>query len=200
MLLTPPSPPLLKFCDARDRLGRVLANWLRLTGLLGVGAHGVVYEAVDIHTSFPYAVKALNKIDLDERRRKLQQREVQLHHKASHHPNVVSLFKIIDSYECTFLVLEFCAEGTLFSNITERGHYLGDDCMAKRAFLQILDAVYFCHSIGIFHRDLKPENILVTDGGTVKVADFGLATSHSITSDFGYGSTHVARYCFPFMV
>ncbi|KAL8670150.1 MAG: hypothetical protein Q9168_005297 [Polycauliona sp. 1 TL-2023] len=191
MLLTPPpSPPLLGLCAPEDRLGLILANRLELTGILGVGAYGVVYTAVDIHTNIPYAVKALNKVGLDERQRKFQQREIQLHHEASHHPNVVSLVKIMDSYDCTFVVLEFCPEGDLFSNITESGHYLGNDFMAKRAFLQILDAVHFCHSIGIYHRDLKPENILVTDGGlTVKIADFGLATRDHITSDFGCGST-----------
>jgi serine/threonine protein kinase len=62
--------------------------------------------------------------------------------------------------------------------------------MVKSIFLQILDAVNFCHMIGIYHRDLKPENILVTNGGnTVKLADFGLATTERITSDYGCGST-----------
>ncbi len=191
MLPTPPhSPPLNGIRCPEDRLGLVLANRLELTGILGVGAYGVVYTAVDIHTKVPYAVKALNKIGLDPRQRAFQQREIQLHHAASHHPNVVSLVKIMDSYDCTFVVLEFCPEGDLFSSITEKGHYLGNDLMAKHAFLQILDAVDFCHSIGIYHRDLKPENILVTDGGlTVKLADFGLATQDYITDDFGCGST-----------
>ena len=190
MLPTPPPSPPLGFCAPKDRLGQILAGRLELTGILGVGAYGVVYTAIDLHTSVPYAVKALNKIGLDPRQRKFQQREIQLHHHASHHPNVVSLVKILDDVDCTFVVIEFCPEGDLFSNITERGHYVGDDSLARHIFLQILDAVESCHSIDIYHRDLKPENILVTDGGmTVKLADFGLATTDRITTDFGCGST-----------
>lgn len=186
----PPSPPLTGIRSPEDRLGEVLANWLRLTGILGVGAYGVVYTAVDINTNVPYAVKALNKIGLDARQQAFQQREIQLHHEASHHPNVVSMVKIMTTYDCTFVVLEYCPEGDLFSSITEKGQYLDNDTMAKHAFLQILDAVDFCHSIGIYHRDLKPENILVSDGGwTVKLADFGLATKDHYTNDFGCGST-----------
>ena len=185
-----PSPPLTGICSPEDRLGLILADRLELTGILGVGAYGVVYTAVDIHNRIQYAVKALNKIGLDQRQRRFQQREIQLHHEASHHPNVVSLIKIMDSFDCTYVVLEFCPEGDLFSSITENGQFLGNDFMARRAFLQILDAVDFCHSLGIYHRDLKPENILVTDGGlTVKLADFGLATRDYVTSDFGCGST-----------
>ncbi|PGH23375.1 RAN protein kinase [Polytolypa hystricis UAMH7299] len=192
MLPTPPqSPPPQSICESpEDRLGLLLANRLELTGILGVGAYGVVYSAVDIHTHVPYAVKALDKTGLDPRQRKFQQREIKLHHLASQHPNVVSLVRIMDSLDCTFVVIEFCPEGDLFSNITERGHFVGNDPLAKRAFLQILDAVQFCHSMGIYHRDLKPENILVTDHGmTVKLADFGLATTDYYTSDFGCGST-----------
>lgn len=184
----PPSPP--RCFSPEDRLGLLLANRLELTSILGVGAYGVVYTAIDIHTNVPYAVKALNKTGLDPRQRKFQQREIKLHHLASQHPNVVSLVSIMDSLDCIYVVIEFCPEGDLFSSITEHGHYVGNDILAKRAFLQILDAVQYCHSLGIYHRDLKPENILVTDGGmTVKLADFGLATTDDYTSDFGCGST-----------
>lgn len=190
MLPTPPPSPLSHTFGPEERLGLVLDGWLELTGILGIGAYGVVYSSTDINTNIPYAVKALNKTGLDSRSRKFQQREIQLHHAASHHPNVVSLVKIMESDDCTFVVLEFCPEGDLFASITEGGHYLGNDHLAKRAFLQILEAVEFCHSIGIYHRDLKPENILVSDDGwTVKLADFGLATKDAATDDFGCGST-----------
>lgn len=186
----PPSPPITRCYAPEDRLGLLLANRLELIGILGVGAYGVVYTAIDIHTNVMYAVKALNKAGLDPRQLKFQQREIKLHHMASQHPNVVSLVRIMDSIDCTYVVIEFCPEGDLFSSITEKGNFVHNDHLVRRVFLQILDAVQYCHNIGIYHRDLKPENILVTDQGlTVKLADFGLATTDACTSDFGCGST-----------
>lgn len=191
MYPTPPASPTNDaYCNPEDRLGHILAGRLQLTSVLGVGAYGVVYTALDLQTNIQYAVKALNKLGLEPRQQRFQQREIQLHYQASFHPNVVSLVKIMDTPDTTYVVIEYCPEGDLFSNITERGKYVANDYMAKSIFLQILDAVEYCHSVGIYHRDLKPENILVTDDGmTVKLADFGLATTDRITSDYGCGST-----------
>lgn len=191
MLPTPPASPSLKGTRApEDRLGQILAGRLQLTGIIGIGAYGVVYTAVDICTNTPYAVKALNKIGLDARQKKFQERELQLHGQVGNHPNIISLTQIIPSDDCTYVVMEYCPEGDLFTNITERGVYVGNDYLAKHVFLQLLDAVEHCHAAGIYHRDLKPENVLVTNGGaTVKLADFGLATKDFYTSDFGCGST-----------
>jgi serine/threonine protein kinase len=100
------------------------------------------------------------------------------------------MLKIVEAPDCTYVILEYCPEGDLFFNITERGEYVGKDLLSKKVFLQILDAVEHCHSLGIYHRDLKPENILVSDNGeTVKLADFGLATNQEHSEDYGCGST-----------
>ncbi|KAK2768772.1 hypothetical protein FQN54_000628 [Arachnomyces sp. PD_36] len=170
-----------------DRLGLLLGNRLELVSILGADS----YKAIDIHTNVPYTAKAINKNGLNHRQLKLRQREIKLHHLASEHPNVISMDRIMDSDDCTFVVIEFCSEGDLFSNITERGKFVGNDPLVKRVFLQILDAVQFCHSIGIYHHDLRPENIFVTDQGmTIKVANFSCATTDYIRSDFdGCGST-----------
>lgn len=173
-----------------DRIGQLIAGRLELSGVLGVGAYGVVYTAVDIFNLTPYAVKALSRVGLDERQKRFQQREIALHLKASGHRNVVSLVKVVETADTTFVVMEYCPEGDLFASITERGQYVGNDFLAKRVFLQLLDAVEYCHNLGVYHRDLKPENILVCDrGNQVKLADFGLATTEEVTSDFGCGST-----------
>ena len=178
-----------------QRLGRLLEGKLQLTEILGTGAYGVVYLAQDIKTGIRYAVKCLSKFNADgtplERRQiAYQQREIRLHYLASAHPNVVSMLKIVEDPDCIYVVLEYCPEGDLFLNITELGQFVGKDALARRAFLQILDAVEHCHKLGVYHRDLKPENILVSDNGaTVKLADFGLATSDPRSEDYGCGST-----------
>jgi serine/threonine protein kinase len=168
---------------------------LELKTILGTGAYGVVYSAFDHLTQTWYAVKALSKTNangepLDKRQREFQSREIRLHYMASAHPNIVSVLKIVDDPECTYVVLDFCPEGDLFSNITERGRYVGNDALVRQAFLQILDAVEHCHRLGIYHRDLKPENILVSNAGNqVLLADFGLATTTPVSEDHGCGST-----------
>lgn len=202
-LPTPPStPPPQAHPQSRclpptpeSRIGIFLGRSLELKGILGTGAYGVVYSAIDHLTQTWYAVKALSKTNangepLDRRQREFQSREIQLHYHASAHPNIVSMLKIVDDPDCTYVVLEYCPEGDLFSNITERGRYVGNDTEVQRAFLQILDAVEHCHRLGIYHRDLKPENILVSNGGdSVLLADFGLATTDSESEDHGCGST-----------
>lgn len=201
--LTPPASariaplpvPRIAPIPAEARLGSVLGGRLRFDSILGTGAYGVVYSAVDIYNRTRYAVKTLSKFNadgspLDQRQTTFQAREIRSHWEASAHPNVVGMLKIIDEPDCIFVVLEYCPEGDLFYNITELGQYVGNDVLAKHVFLQLLDAVSYCHSRGIYHRDLKPENVLVTNqGNTVKLADFGLATSSETSEDYGCGST-----------
>ncbi|KAH6678214.1 putative negative regulator of sexual conjugation and meiosis [Halenospora varia] len=200
LLTPPPSQPGLKTRQAHasnlkipptpeSRIGIFLGKSLQLKGILGTGAYGVVYSAFDYSSYAWYAVKALSKFNpngepLDRRQREFQSREIQLHYAASAHPNIVSMLKIVDDPDCTYVILEYCPEGDLFSNITERGLYVSNDALVQRAFLQILDAVEHCHRLGIYHRDLKPENILVSNSGhDVLLADFGLATTDSLSED-----------------
>lgn len=178
-----------------ERLGRFITPSLQLTNILGSGAFGVIYAAIDRKDEAKYAVKCLSKLNadgtaLDRRQQGFQVREIRLHYLASDHPNVVSLLKIIDNPDCIYMIMEYCPEGDLFFNITECGAYVGKDEVCKRAFLQILDAVEHCHSIGIYHRDLQPKNFLVADGGkTLKLTDFGLATTNDRSEEYGCGST-----------
>ncbi|KAI9636687.1 kinase-like domain-containing protein, partial [Dioszegia hungarica] len=176
-----------------DLIGSRIDNGrLVLLKVLGVGAYGVVYLAQDTWQPQPtwLAVKCLLRAGLDTRQRHFQMREIGLHQLAGRHPGVVKLHKVMEEDGLIFMIMDYYDEGDLFGMITEKQRYLGNDELIRKVFLQIIDAVAYCHSMGIYHRDLKPENILVMDQGRkVCIADFGLATSEKASTDFGCGST-----------
>lgn len=173
-----------------SKIGLVLDNRLEITGIIGVGTYGLVYVAMDIFTCVSYAIKSILKIGHDSRHQKFQTREIALHSKVQCHPHIVSIIEVLDTPDCVYIVMEYCSEGDLFTAITEKNEYVGNDTLIKQVFLQLLSAVEYCHSSGVYHRDLKPENILVTQSGKfLKLADFGLATTEAFTSEFGCGSS-----------
>ena len=87
--------------------------------------------------------------------------------------------------------MDFCPDGDLFSQILHQRRYLGHDGLIKHVFLQLLDAVGYCHSLGIYHRDLKPDNVLCFNGGLrLALTDFGLATTDRMSDEFRSGSVY----------
>ncbi|KAI9315080.1 kinase-like domain-containing protein, partial [Dichotomocladium elegans] len=155
---------------------------IHLTSLLGMGAYGVVFLGIRTNTSRRCAVKLLSESDAAKN-------EIKLHKRVSGHPGILPLEEIIREKGHVFLVLEYAPEGDLFSAITQKQGIVGNDRAIRSIFLQILDAVQHCHDHGVAHRDLKPENILMFPHRSVKIADFGLATGQSVSSEFGCGSS-----------
>lgn len=70
------------------------------------------------------------------------------------------------------MVMELVTGGELFDKIALEGPM--KENQARLVFAQLLDAVEYCHSKGVYHRDIKPENILLASSGSVKLSDFGL--------------------------
>ncbi|KAJ3742486.1 kinase-like domain-containing protein [Lentinula detonsa] len=174
---------------------------LELVEVLGVGGYGVVYRAEEICCSSPksYAVKCLLHRSSAQfaRQRQIHIREIALHQLASAHPNVVTLHRVIEDYNCTYIIMDYAPDHDLFHQILHNCRYLGNDYLVKHVFLQLLDAVEYCHSLGIYHRDLKPENVLCWDDGLrVAITDFGLATTDKFSEEFRTGSVyHMSPEC-----
>ncbi|KAF8949763.1 hypothetical protein BGZ46_004958 [Entomortierella lignicola] len=175
--------PSMQPCVTAAQLPRLIDNGrLVLQEILGVGAYGSVYRATDTQTGQIYAVKCLNKTGLDSRQRAFQIQEANIHGLVSGHPNIATLHRVIDEEDCLHMILD-CGAEDLFCTITERGGF-ANTLVIKSIFGQIASAVMHCHNNGVYHRDLKPENIIMF-GQSVKLVDFGLATTSETSSDFG---------------
>ena len=165
----------------------------KLVQVLGEGAYGVVFRAVRQDDTSPepksYAIKIMEKAPEHTKLWKLQQRELRAHMEVSDHPNICRLYGYYETEELFYIVLEYCPGGDLLHALVERRLYTRNDELLKNVFVQILDAVEYCHENGIYHRDLKPDNILINEDGTqIKLADFGLSTTSKISDSFGCGS------------
>ena len=177
-----------------DFTGRVIDNGrYKLVSVLGAGAYGVVYRALDLSSAgspVERAVKILDKRNLSDAAARRVRREIVLHHVVSEHPNVVTMHLAFEDAMFVYLVLDYCPGGDLFARIADDKCFFRNDELSKAVFLKILDGVAHCHQQRVFHRDLKPENILCSeDGSQVYVSDFGLCTAGLVSQTFGCGSS-----------
>lgn len=167
--------------------GEVIAGQLgikmKLSKIIGSGGAGLVYLAIDINLpKNRYAVKCV-------RNTKLAYGEVKMHKAVSGHRNIVSVYEIITKGAFLFVVMELCPGGDLFDAITSRGMFTFQDDLIKSVFMQILDAVQWCHDRKVSHRDIKTENILCNDDcSQIWLADFGIACKERYSVDFGCGT------------
>ncbi|CAB4301497.1 unnamed protein product [Prunus armeniaca] len=84
----------------------------------------------------------------------------------------IKLYEVMATKTKIYFVLEYVKGGELFHKVS-KGRLKED--MARMYFQQLISAVDFCHSRGVYHRDLKPENLLLDENGTLKISDFGLS-------------------------
>ena len=139
---------------------------------IGEGGMGVVYKARDTHLERFVAIKILppERIADPERKRRFVQEARAA--SALNHPNIITVHDIACDAGLDFMVMELVAGKPLDQLIERKGLKLSD---ALKYGVQIADALAAAHAAGIVHRDLKPGNVMVSEGGQVKVLDFGLA-------------------------
>jgi serine/threonine protein kinase len=138
---------------------------------LGRGSSSIVHEVVHRASGRRFAVKRPNRIDADSMTRLRREARVLT---MLDHPNVVRVFDFVaDGPGGPYLVMELLL-GELLSDRLQR---VGRIALFESAAIlqQIVSAVGTAHALGILHRDLKLENLFMTEGGLVKVLDFGVA-------------------------
>ena len=143
-----------------------------ISGRLGEGGMGVVYQATDTRLGREVAIKMLPDAFVEDAERLARfQREAQLL-AALNHPNVGGIYGLEEEGAKRFLVLELIPGETLGERLARGALPPGE---ALPVALQLAHALEAAHARGIVHRDLKPANVKLTPDGAVKVLDFGLA-------------------------
>jgi serine/threonine protein kinase len=140
---------------------------------LGEGTFAKVKYGRHVDTGASFAIKIIDK-DKILKHKMVQQikREISTM-KLVKHPNIVQIFEVLASKTKIYLVLEYVTGGELFNKILNQGRLREDQ--SRKYFQQLIDAVDYCHSRGVYHRDLKPENLLLDAAGNLKISDFGLS-------------------------
>lgn len=139
---------------------------------LGQGNFAKVYFARNMTNGQSVAIKIIDKDKITRVGLIVQiKREISIMRLVKH-PNVLQLFEVMASKSKIYFVLEYAKGGELFNKIS-KGKFSED--IARRYFHQLISAVDYCHSRGVYHRDLKPENLLLDENENLKVSDFGLS-------------------------
>ncbi|MBN2217826.1 MAG: protein kinase [Pirellulales bacterium] len=155
--------------------GKVLHGY-RLRRCVGRGGMGIVYEAKRLADGQRVALKMLSHrfaYDLEVQQR--FEREIQICRSLCH----AAIPRILDHFTAfgtNFMVMEFC-DGVTLDEFIRAGGPL-DEQQVRSIVGQLATALSHIHRHGICHRDVKPRNIIISDErGTVRLMDFGLATS-----------------------
>jgi len=177
--------------------GMVLDGRYESISPLNHGSFGMVFLAKDTATGEHVAIKCLSKvasakdssaIGVDE-----DSVELACHDRLGHHPNIVNLIRSFETKAHMYLVLEYCSMGDLYEAIRlGRGPLETEN--VREFMLQLISALAFMHSKGLYHRDIKPENIFLAHDGSMKLGDLGLATTEGWSHEASVGSD---RYMAP---
>lgn len=178
--------------------GVILDERYRTISPLNHGSFGMVFMAQDLLTDETVAIKCITKksapsdagldFAVDDK-----SEELALHSRLKPSHNIVNLIRSFETEAHVYLVLEFCPQGDLYEAI-RKGHGPLETEHVRQLMLQLVDAVSFIHSKGVYHRDIKPENIFLAQDGSLKLGDFGLATTDKWSYEVTVGSD---RYMAP---
>jgi len=148
----------------------------RILSIIGQGAMGVVYKAVDPMIDRTVAIKTVNlnlsRDEIEEFEARFQQ-EIKAAGRLNH-PNIVTIYDVGRNENIAYMAMEFL-EGKELKDILADGDGVPLVATTVDWIAQIAQGLGFAHENDIVHRDVKPSNIMVVRGGLAKITDFGIA-------------------------
>lgn len=168
--------------------GKLLGNRYEIIQKIGNGGMATVYKATDIILKRSVAVKILrDEFTTDEEFIRRFEAEAQSAARLTH-ANIVSIYDVGVEGSLYFIVMELIQGKTLKEIIVEEQGPLPWKWSVNVA-IQIAQALEMAHRNNIIHRDIKPHNIIITEDGTAKVTDFGIAKAVSNSTITAFGTT-----------
>ncbi|HXG63814.1 MAG TPA: serine/threonine-protein kinase, partial [Blastocatellia bacterium] len=153
-------------------VGNILGNY-RIVEKLGEGGMGAVYKGVDMMLEREVAIKMLRP-ELSSQPHVVERfRSEAITLAKLNHPNIATLFNFLREGSDFFMVMEYVRGETLEDVIRKQGAMPVE--RAIELFAHVLEGIDHAHRMGIVHRDIKPANMMLTDTGSLKVMDFGIA-------------------------
>jgi len=148
----------------------------RVVGVIGGGAMGVVYLAVDVRLNRSVALKVIRD-QLPEPGFRMLFRDEARAMALVNHPNVVTIYSFGEHGGRPFLAMEL-VQGKSLDRLLDEHHGQLELDLALRLLDQACQGLIAIHEVGAVHRDLKPSNLLVDAHDRLRICDLGLATSY----------------------
>src|SRR5262252_5420704 len=153
-------------------IGSVVGNY-KIIEKIGEGGMGAVFKGVDLMLEREVAIKMLRP-ELARQPQVVERFRTEAVTLAKlNHSNVATLHSFFRQGDDFFMVMEFVRGQTLDDVIRAQGAMKCD--RAIEMFCMALEGIDHAHKMGIVHRDIKPANMMLTDTGSIKVMDFGIA-------------------------
>jgi serine/threonine protein kinase len=154
-------------------IDRIVGSNYRIVEKIGEGGMGAVYRAVDQMLERDVALKAIRP-ELSREPEIIERFRAEARTLARiTHPAIATIYSFFYEGEELFLAMEFVRGRPLSRVLTNDGPIPWERTVALLG--TAMDGIQVAHDAGIVHRDLKPENLMVTEAGTLKVMDFGIA-------------------------
>ena len=153
-------------------IGNLVGSY-KITDKIGEGGMGAVFRGIDVMLEREVAVKMLRP-ELSQQPNIVERfRSEAVTLAKLNHPNIATLYSFVRQGDDFFMVMEFVRGETLDGLMRRSGAMAVDRAIGL--LCQALEGIDHAHRMGIIHRDVKPANMMMTETGTLKVMDFGIA-------------------------
>ncbi|KAI3820454.1 hypothetical protein L1987_08001 [Smallanthus sonchifolius] len=165
----------------RSKDGVLGLSHFRLLKRLGCGDIGSVYLSELSGTKSYFAMKVMDKVSLESRKKLLRAQTEREILQSLDHPFLPTLYTHFETDKFSCLVMEFCPGGDLHTLRQRQPGKRFCEQAVKFYVAEILLAMEYLHMLGIIYRDLKPENVLVREDGHIMLSDFDLSLRCSVS-------------------